>query len=270
MIACSPLSRTVRCFRITDAQLPRWQSELEALSEIGSFPLGNDSFTISNGKNYFAFFARLGTVYYHAIEDQGRLIAVGCGVLRDQPRRWFGADLRVHPEYRGRRLSARMARRVLLPSLLRCTRGYGIAMNPTDGRLPAVLRLADHFHWLRLGGQVPLWFYTSNADQMRSVRPLLERHRGPIHFISLAGMRDLVLESTGRPLMLLHVGYGVPRDRITFSEPQPGYTYMWCAPAGDPVAQKLSAAGIDPAVTGRILHRGLADFDWTTLSTAEM
>jgi hypothetical protein len=163
-----------------------------------------------------------------------------------------------------------MARTLLVPALLRCTRGYGVVLNPADGSTPPALRLAAHFRWIRIHGETPLSFYTAPADDIRTLRPVIERHRGPIHFISLAGIRDLILESSGRPLALLHVGFGTPRDPCTYTDPQPGYTHMWCTPTEDPLARALRAEGIAPAVTGRILQRGLAGFDWTSLTTAEM
>lgn len=254
----------MRFFRISDADLPRWQSELEALEHRSVYPLGADTFTISHGADYFAFFRRMGAVHYHALEDGGRLVAVGCGVLRDEPRRWYGADLKVHPDYRGRHLPLRMANRLFLPHFLRCPRGYGVAMDPPGGEAPATVRLLRHFKWLRVAGTIPLRLYSADFGQMRAALPALVAARGPLHFISLAGIKDLTLASTGKPLPLLHVGYGTPRpgDRI-FTEPQPGHTHMWCTPDADPT-------GLPVAATATILHHGLHSFDWRRLTTAEI
>lgn len=260
----------MRIFRITREELPRYQAQLEALEQRSVYPLGQDSFRLSHGADYFAFFERMGEVEYWATEDEGKLVAVGCGVLRANPPRWYGSDLKVHPDYRGRHLPLRMVNRLWFRRYLRCGRGYGVAMDPADGREPPTLRLLRHFKFLPMVKVVPLVLYSEDAEGMARARPILEAHRGPLHFVSLLGIKDLVLESTKAPLSLLHVGYGPRVDRRTFGEPQAAHAHMWCTPRGDALHTALEAAGFRVSATASILHHRLGDFDWAALTTSEI
>lgn len=260
----------MRLVRIRREDLPQRQAELEALEHRSVYPLGDDAFRISHGPDYFAFFERMGEVEYWATEDQGRLVAVGCGVLREGPRRWYGSDLKVHPDYRGLHLPLRMVNRLWFRRYLRCGRGYGVAMDPADGREPPTQRLLRHFKWLPMVKAVPLLIYAGDADQLARATPILEAHRGPLHLVSLLGIKDLILESTKAPLPLLHVGFGPPRDRRTFGAPQPGHTHMWCTPRGDALHRALETAGFSPTATATVLHHRLGDFDWGRLTTSEI
>lgn len=260
----------MRIFRITREDLPRYQAQLEALEQRSVYPLGQDSFRLSHGQDYFAFFERMGEVEYWATEDEGKLVAVGCGVLRENPPRWYGSDLKVHPDYRGRHLPLRMVNRLWFRRYLRCGCGYGVAMDPADGREPPTLRLLRHFKFLPMVKVVPLVLYSEDAEGMARARPILEAHRGPLHFVSLLGIKDLVLESTKAPLPLLHVGYGLRVDRRTFAEPQAAHAHMWCTPRGDALHGALEGAGFRVSATASILHHRLGDFDWGRLTTSEI
>lgn len=262
----------MRFLRIKRDDLPKWQSELDALEHRSVYPLGGDAFRISHGADTFAFFERMGRVFYYAMEDRGRLVAVGCGVLRDNPRRWYASDLKVHPDYRGQHLPVALLRRAFFQNYIRCPRGYGVAMDPTDGRPPPSYRLLKHFRWLpfSLFATTPLCIFSADAETMRRATPILEAARGQLHFVSLHGIKDLVLESTHAPMPLLHVDFGSPRERTTFSTPQLGHTHMWCAPRTDALCSALARVGIHPSATATIIHHNLSRFDWSTLLTSEI
>ena len=60
------------------------------------------------------------------------------------------------------------------------------------------------------------------------------------------------------------MGYGTPRaGDAVFTEPQPGHTHMWCTPTAEAIPLPVAA-------TATIIHHGLAGFDWTRLTTAEI
>jgi GNAT superfamily N-acetyltransferase len=266
-----------RFLRITRDNLPRWQGELEALEKCSVYPLGDDAFRISHGTSYLAFFERMGEVAYYALEDEAGLAAVGCGVLRPDggpglPRRWYVGDLKVRPDARGRHLPVMLLRRAFMQNYLRCGRGYAVAMNPADGRVPPAVRTFAWFKWL------PMWMlasfqldiFSADCDGLESVWPLLVQHRGPVHLVSRNGLKELHLESTGRPLPLLHVRHGKPVDKLVFSTPQAGHTHMWCMPREAPLALALRQAGVLPAASATVVYHRLGAMDWSTLDTSEI
>jgi hypothetical protein len=260
--------------RITRENLARWQGELEALEMRASYPLGSDTFRISHGKDYFAFFERLGDVRYYAWENDGQLVAVGCGVLRKNPARWYLADVKVRADFRGQHLPIAMLKRAFFQNWLRCGKGYAVAMNPADGSEPKSARLLQHFGWIppSLISSFQLHIYSADVDKMRSVLPLVTQQSGlgRPHFVSLKGVKDLIFESTKQPLSLLHAKFGDSVDERTFREPQKGSTHMWCCPAQSPLAAALSQVGEAPSATATVLQHRLGGFDWRRLDTSEI
>lgn len=263
----------MRFFRITRASLPRWQPQLEALERLAVYPLGRDAFRISHGRNYFAFFERMGRVAYYAMAEGGTLAAVGCGILRDDsPRRWYVSDVKVHPRFRGRHLMVSMIYRAFWQNYLRCPRGYAVAMDPPDGRTPPALRSFSHFRWLPAStlGFFRLDLYSADDAGARRALPLIARGLGTPRFLSLLGVKDLILESTRAPLPLLHLSFSSRPAPREFAEPQPGHTHMWCVPREDPRTAILRAAGFVPTATATVIYHRLGDFDGTAIETAEI
>ena len=266
----------MRFLRITRADLPRWQDELEALEQHSIYPLGDDAFRISHGVDYFAFFERMGEVAYYALEEGGGLVAVGCGVLRpargSQPRRWYVGDLKVRPDARGRHLPVSLIRRGFLQNYLRCRRGYAVAMNPADGRVPPAVRAFAWFKWLPMWmlGSFQLDIYDAADEGLALIWPLLLEHRGPAHLVSCDGLKELRLQSTGRPVPLLHVRHGEPTDDVVFTAPQPGHRHMWCVPRGAELSRQLHLRGVSPMASATVVHHRMGSMDWSTLDTSEI
>ncbi len=267
----------MRFFEIVRAELPRWQPQLAALEQLSSYPLGADRFRIDHGADYLAFFERLGRPRYYAMEEDGRLIAVGCAVLRDasprgSPRRWYVADLKVHPDHRGRGLPVQMLRRGFVQNYVRCPRGYAVAMDPDDGREPPAFRLLRHFELLPAAwrAQTSLAIWSGDADQARRASPILVAARGPLHFVSLRGVKDLVVERTAAPLPLWHVRHGARTDARVADEPQAGATHMWCAPRDGSLSRALVEGGFAPAASATVLHHRLRGFDASDIDTSEI
>ena len=267
----------MQLIRITRDTLAQWQPELEALEQRSVYPLGDDAFRISHGRDYFAFFERLGDVRYYAWQHENELVAVGCGVLRpatpSAPARWYLGDVKVRPDHRGRHLPIAMLRRAFLSNWLRCGRGYAIAMNPADGSEPPGARLVKHFGWIppSLMRTQQLHIYSADTERTRAALPMLSStRRGRPHFVSLLGIKDLVLESTKKPLSLLHAKYGDAVDERWFREPQKGSAHMWCTLAGSQLDVALRQNAFAPSATATLISHRLASCDWSALDTSEI
>jgi len=264
----------MKLVRVTRENLAHWQGELESLEMRSSYPLGGDTFRISHGRNYFAFFERLGDVRYYAWEHDHQLVAVGCGVLRRNPSRWYLADVKVRSDFRGQHLPIAMLKRAFLPNWLRCGKGYAVAMNPADGSEPKSVRLMQHFGWIppSLIASFQLQIFSADVDKMRALLSIVTQQSGlgRPHFVSLKGVKDLILESTKQPLSLLHAKFGDAVDERTFREPQKGSTHMWCCPAQSPLAAALAQAGEAPSATATVIQHRLGGFDWRRLDTSEI
>jgi len=276
------MSGPLRFLPITARELPRWQTQLEALEQTSVYPLGDDAFQLSHGPRYLAFFERLADgdsdrVAYYALVDDDGPACVGCGVRRPArgalPERWYVGDLKVRPDRRGEHLPVSLIRRAFLTNYLRCPRGYAVAMNPDDGRTPPALRAFGHFAWLPPSVlstfQLDLW--SANADTFAVARPLLEQARGPLHLVNLDGIKMLQLRSTGRPMPLWHVRHGDVVDRRTATTPPPGATIMWCAPRTSALAAALQVRGLRPSASATVIHHRLDGLRWDdVIDTSEI
>lgn len=257
----------IRVVAIRPRDRGEWGERIRDVEALADYPLGADRFSIDHGSDYFAFFDRLGDARFWAAVEGERLLAVGCGVLRRVGRRraWYGCDLKVHPDARGRHLPLRMLTRAFLPVLARCPRGYGISMD-SPGKANRVARLARRFRFARIDAASRLLLWSLDAEAMRGVAPIVARHRGPLGYLSLAGIKDIVLASTGRPMPLLHVQFG-PCAAPGLATPSEGHVHMFCSPADDPLARDVLAAGHEPSATATVLAwRMPPDFSWVLTS----
>ncbi|HTL11951.1 MAG TPA: GNAT family N-acetyltransferase [Bdellovibrionota bacterium] len=266
----------MRIFRIKPAAESRWQAGVAALEADARYPLGSDTFKLDHGADYFAFFRRLGDLHYYAAERGGEIVAVGAGMIRRVPfrsggrpkRTWYLGDLKVRPDHRGSHIPLRMLTRAFPHNYLRCPRGYAITMNPANGP-NRIVKLIGRFRWARSSVGCQLNLYSMDAGQMASHRGLVERHRGPISFLSLEGKKDLILESTQRRMPLLHVQFG-PCAEAGGRDPIGGSVHMFCVPEGDGLALELAAAGVIPSATATVIQHRMDDCDWRFVLTSDI
>ena len=61
--------------------------------------------------------------------------------------------------------------------------------------------------------------YSLNQEEMNEHAPVVEKHRGPLSYMTLHGIKDIVLQSTGKPMDLAHVQFG-PCAEQGKAEPQ--------------------------------------------------
>jgi GNAT superfamily N-acetyltransferase len=268
---------TIRVREIRLRDRSDFQVRVAGLEKGVSYPLGTDRFEIDHGEDYFAFFDRLGTLTYLAALDGDRVVAVLAGMLRRIPaapgkrlrRVWYSGDLKVDPDYRGQRIPWKMLLHAFPRKYPICSRGYAISMNPGDGSENRVVRLLSTFWVAPTRVATTLHLYSLDAESMRGLAPILESSRGPLSYLSLAGKKDIVLESTGKPMPLLHVQFG-PCAESGIPWPIDGSVHMFCVPAGDPVESDLSAQGHVPSATATVLAHRMKRWDWRFILTSDI
>jgi hypothetical protein len=258
--------------RVVESNRASLEPGIVALEAGAEYPLGADFFKIDHGADYLAFFRRLGDVHYYAwLEGEG-VAAVAAGILRATPagRAWYLCDLKVRRESRGSRIPLKMLRGAFLWNYLRCARGYAISMNPSDGSPNRIARLLKHFRWApaRIAGELSLW--SLSAAEMRIALPALARARGEVSFLSLGGVKDIVLRSTGAPMRLLHAQFGPLAEHTGPREPVEGAVHMFCAPRGDALGSELAALGFVPSATATIIAHRMERSDWRWVLTSEI
>jgi GNAT superfamily N-acetyltransferase len=260
---------------LTERQL--FQPGIAAIEKIATYPLGDDFFQIHHGNDYFAFFDRLGKVDYYVMCDSERVAAVGAGILREIPCRqgqlpqlaWYLCDLKVHPDYQRRNLSLQILSRAIAAGRSDCARGYLISMNPGDGSPNRLVRVLEKYSVVKFTTATQLNIYSLDAKNMREISPLIIKYRGKIAYRSLAGIKDLQLQSTGQKLPLLHLQWGGDIDDL-IPEPITGYTHMFCVPSNDTLASLLTDRSIYPNATASVVSHGMAESDWQFILTSDI
>lgn len=266
----------MKIVQITPSLRREYQSRIAGLEKLASYPLGKDSFQIDHGADYFAFFDRMGFTKYFIALDGDSVVAVAAGVLREaSPRAWYLCDLKVHPDYRHQRIPLRMLGKAFLPNYLKCRNGYAISMNPSDGSPNRVVKLLRRFRWAPNSLATTLSLFSLDADTVTRVRPVIEKHRGTVSFLSLKGKKDLILKSTGQTMPLLHFQFGESRvgrsaSETRFREPQAGFTHMLSCPESDPLRDELRSLGYEPTATASVIHHGMRAVDWNFILTSEI
>ena len=249
---------------------PRYQKAIESLDAQTTYPLGSDRFRIDHGPDYFAFFDRLGSVHYFAALDRGQVVAVASAIIRRIPARaWYLCDLKVREGHRGRHIPLLMLKRTFFPNYFRCRRGYAISMDKPGEEENRVARLLARFPWIPIVVGTRLELYSLDAAAMRASEPAIRKRRGPVSYLSLRGKKDIVLESTGAAMPLLHVQFGPCAERWV-GEPRDGGVHMLCAPRGDELSADLQALGITPSATMTVVCHRMSGWDWRFILTSDV
>lgn len=267
----------LKCIKITPKNRTRFLQQIVALEDFADYPLGGDSFRIFHRGDYFSSFEKLGDLYYYAVLDRNRVVAVAAGIIRDLPlfqdgwplRAWYLCDLKIHSDYRGSHVPLRIIRRTFIPNYLRCRRGYALSMNPGKGKINRMARLLGRFRWAPLREAGMLQIYSLDHEQVRACRATIEKHRGPVSFLSLQGQKDFVLRSTGTVAPILHFQFG-PCAQDGATEPLPNHFHLLCVPQGDPLEGELAALGARPFTSASILQHGMKDCDWKFILTSDI
>ncbi|WP_372367033.1 GNAT family N-acetyltransferase [Candidatus Uabimicrobium sp. HlEnr_7] len=264
----------LRVVKITEKNRAMYEEQIVALEKIATYPLGKDFFQIDHGKDYFRFFERLGRMFYHAAVVDGRVVAVGCGIIRYVPfdfsgrvkKCWYLCDLKVHPEFRRNRIPLNMLYSAFFPNYFRSMRGYTISMNPSEGE-NRVVKILCRFKWIPISYQRELEIYSLSYQELQNTREVIEKHRGPISFLSHTGVKDIVLQSTQKPMPLLHVQFGKCAENGCVAQPE--HVHMFCSPKDDSLSLEVKSLGLNPSATASIIGHRIKS-DWKFILTSDV
>ncbi|MFG0319719.1 MAG: hypothetical protein ACF8XB_20780 [Planctomycetota bacterium JB042] len=260
---------------LSRADEPRVAPLLRRLERGIRYPLGADRFEIDHGDDPFRFFRRLGEARTFAAFEDGRLAGVLTAVLRSIPTRDGGrrdahylCDLKAAPGRRGARVLRPLAEAFEAHAPPDAP-AYGVSMNAADGS-NRLVRLAPRlFDGVRAAAALRL--YSLDAPDATVAAPLLaDRFGRPPTWASLAGVKEIVLESTGRPMPLLHAQVGPLAADGGRSAPVEGASHMFCHLAGDPLEARLRDAGLVPSAGATVLARGLDDVAFDFVLTSDV
>lgn len=245
--------------------------ELAAFERQFRYPLGDDFFSIDHGADYLAFFRTLGKPRLLLALDGTRIAGVLVAVERQAergPRMFYLGDLKVDPERSGALLGIRLLHAF---DALACGEpAYGVSMNPSQGRnrLAALLARVPGAD-VRIATR--LVFFSLDYDAWRRVERLCREAFGAIGWVDHRGRKDIVLESTGAPMPLLHLQHG-PFARLESDGPREGHVHMFCVPDSHELVAAIARAGCTPAAHATVLARRChgVDAGWSFVLTSDI
>ncbi|MBL8957165.1 MAG: GNAT family N-acetyltransferase [Myxococcaceae bacterium] len=221
---------SVRLVHVRPHELAPYRAQLLELERDISYPIdqGRDRFVISHGDAYHPFFSAMGDAHFLLALDEDRLVGCLAGVRKPivTPHgavpAAYCADLKLHRDYRGRGIVARLWAKALTLSLGRWSElhwrfAFGAAMRDAKGD---VMRAARGLNVMRLASAFArLDLYFVAPERLAALDPtgapptptspgvnLSPTATGEV--VSTAGKKDFVLQSTGRPWPLVHLAQG--------------------------------------------------------------
>ena len=208
------------------------------------YPLGEDSFSIDHGTNYFTFFRRLGEPFFYAIIDKGNVVGTICYVYRKIYGRkiMYICDLKFDPQIRNKGMMSTLLQRTIPTCLTRTRSFYAVSMNDdtssideitssTNENTNKILSMGQHLGTkyninIKSGGILNL--YSLDYDKMTFVHNIVGLRKSEscsldsntFRYISLGGIKDLIVKkkdcnnnNDNKPLQLLHLCY-IDADNI--------------------------------------------------------
>jgi hypothetical protein len=195
-----------------------------------SYPLGEDSFRINHGNNYFTFFRQLGEPFYYIIFDKTSHESFGS---KSSGFKSFGSkssgfktntdvvigtvayiyriigshhimylcDLKFDKSKRGNGIMYQMLCRTIPTCILRANKFYAISMN--NGQKNKILTMGQHIgkkYNIKIKSGGILNIYSLDYDQMCFVHDLISYYKlrisesnNKMTYISLRGIKDLII-----------------------------------------------------------------------------
>lgn len=231
------------------------------------YSLGNDKFRIDHGANYYSFFERQGKMkIVVCLDNKKNVIATGIGILKyaNGQNVWYICDVKVDVNYRGMGIPLKMMMNSL-HNIDKSDKVYGISMN-NGNEENKILSLTQKMPLIKFKNGGKLMIYSLNYDKMMVTLPIINRHLGPVNFTSLNGVKDLILQSTGKPIEILHMERGYGKN----SKPIQGFTHYFCCHENSLLYKELVGNGIVTDISATIIHHNMDGVDWGFITTAQI
>lgn len=257
-------------FRLTDENLARWMNSLQEFEEHFVYPLGEDSFSISHGPDYLAFFKRIGDPAVYCVSQGDRIVAAGGGIISKRLNAWYLCDMKVLPYARGKKIPRKLFTRYFFMNYLKCRRGFALNMENSDGSKNPIQKILESLPWTPLKKGARVLFFYEDQQKTSEAMLVLSKRRENLYFSDLSGIKDLILKSNHKSIPLLHLEWGDGIRNKEVSLPKAGMLHMWCLNELDPMVKELESINIMAKASGFIFQHGMNNYDWSELRTSEL
>lgn len=264
----------MRVLEFCDDEWQKYNQACTQLEEGIQYPLDHDYFELDHGKDYYAFFRRLGHLrFFAAITAEDEVAGVIAAIKRPDcsatlANSWYLADLKVALKHQGLHVP-----RMLFAHMIECLprdqiKFYGICMNESDGRnriVPLLKRVSS----LPLQEGEQLNMYNLTAQQVTHLSTAIIEHKQEFGFLSLAGKKDLIMQSNQQPLPLLHFQFG-PFADFQIMQSQQDHAHLISLAASDPLNRILQQTKIELFGTASTIVYGITEVNWSEILTSDI
>ncbi len=194
-------------FRLLKPSEYAWYSEQLKQFEVQfNYPLGEQQFQINHGAsggNYFAFFQRLGQENFFVFEHHGKLLGVGCAILRKVGNQcfWYLCDFKLNKSVRGKNRLFYLLIRYLIPFYCKSKNLVVVNMSaPNNNWL--VKKITSILFFLKLKVQ-PIYFYEWTHDEYEEAVRTIPEAFSDLACYTNYGYKDIIIEGEVRPIIHL-------------------------------------------------------------------
>lgn len=262
------------------------------------YPFGQETtFRLNHGTNYFAFFNRMGKVYYYVLYHITNSLIAGsiCFVLRkinDQNCAFYLCDLKFDTSMRKTGMLKHLFLRSIPFCLTKTFKFYAISMN-SQLEENKILQMAKHmgqqnFGKIKVNIQQAciLNIYSFTYDQMCQFEKYITVAKQnvnttqKIRYLSLKNIKDIIIKKNNEQeemkMPLLHLHYFISEyDDLSigsyYTKPQKNHTHMFCTVQGGVLARFLqSKHNILPDSNATVMHYNLQKTDWEFVQTCDI
>ena len=192
-------------FRLLKAsEYSSYSGQLKQFEAQFNYPLGEQTFQINHGtadKNYFSFFQSLGKENVFILEHKGKLLGVGCAILRKVGAQsfWYLCDFKLDKSVRGKNMLTYLLIRYLIPFYCKSKNLVVINMSsPNNNWL--VKKINSILFFLKLKIK-PIYFYEWTNNEYEEVVNIIPEAFSDMALYTNYGKKDIIIDNEVRPII---------------------------------------------------------------------
>lgn len=155
--------------------------ELKSFEMRFKYPIGDRKFSICHGMNngsYTQFFESLGKVKLIVIRNQGKVVGLGCAILRtvknnkEKQKFWYLCDFKISKDFQNKKILNKLFYKLVIPFYIRSKKMVAFNMSP-PGKSVLLRKARSIFKWFNLDAKKGVFFemtyyeYVENKDKFK-------------------------------------------------------------------------------------------------------
>lgn len=250
------------------------------LNKLIHYPFAERTFQMSYSESYFDYFKKLGEVHYYLMIDNSnsQVVATGAAILRTlswnefhQESVWFLTDLKVHPDYRGRKLSLKLIAYGFFRKIWSCRKAYMISYDPKGGLTRnSAVSLLTRFRWAPIRYAITMYVYHMTFSEFLSHQTDLRKTFGDLVATSTDEYRTLRLNSSSNTYDFVHLQRGALALSFDVKPITKSSVICFLLEEHESLRSVLKTKNVLPVATASVLTLNFRPLNWSFLLTSDV